>query len=820
MRATAQALAREARLGEFRLLLLALGFISVALSAVWLFGDRVERAMQAQTSALLGADAVVASTRPLSEDYDRLARSLGLQTARTVSFLSMAIGDGGSRLARVKAVSEQFPLRGEVVTRAIGDAGEGDDARLRPGEAWTTASMVAAQSLAAGDALSLGRGAFRVEREILLEPQGGIGAFRIAPRVMIRLDELDQTGLLTPASRARFRLLVAGPAEALDAFAGQLRPQLAAHEEWRVADIRSDELNATVGRVMSYLNLAVLLAVMLAVVAMAVSAQGLWRRQAHAGALARCLGASHGAGLRRLAGVYLLASVPTALAGCLVGGGAQALAASLVARATGIALPSPGLAPLALTLGMTVATVLAVMLPFLFAQRRVPVMTLLRAGQRDRVHAGHVGVLVVAALVVGYTLLLAADVLLAVSVLAALAGAAVAFWLLIRVVLGSLARAVRSRASAWFIGLRSLASQANRSAWLASAFGAAAFALVLLAVVRGDLFQAWEETVPANAPNLFLVNIQADQVDGVRELLAGNDAPAERFYPIFRGRLVRIDDRAVAEADFDSETARHRVNHDFNLTEDGELPAGNEISAGAWFDGGRGFSVEAETADSLGLGIGSQLVFDVGGVQVAAPVTSIRRVQWDSMKPNFFVIGSPGLFGDAPRSFITAAHAGGEAARLSKAVSDAFPSITLIDLDMIIQRVRVLVDQAGSAVTVVFSFTLAASLLVLVAMLQGQRAVRRRDIALYKTLGATRNHIRAAMLVEFGALGAVAGAVGGALALFGAWLLAGEVFRFEYTPSVVPLLWSTGIGAVLVGVGGYLSIRPLVAVQPVRLLAE
>ena len=810
------ALAREARLAEFRLLLVALAFISAALAAVSLFGDRVERAMVLQASALLGADAVIDSTRPIDAELEELAAGFGLTTARTVSFLSMAVTGTGSRLVQVKAVSPGYPLRGELVSREPGGAGE--SGRLpESGTAWVAAE------LAAGDGdgtLGLGHARFSVAREVVLEPEGGMGSFSIAPRVLIALGDVEATGLLTPASRARFRLLVAGDDERVEAFGAAVAERLAAHESWRQADLAQDELASTVGRVVSYLNLAVLLSVILAVVALALAAQGLWRRQAFAAALMRCLGAAHGRSVGRQAMVHLAASLPVASLGAAAGAGLQWFAAGFVERAAGVELPAPALAPAGSAALIAVSAVMVIMVPMLIAQRRVPVMALLRAGDRDRMHAGAVGVALVVALVAAFAFILSRDLQLALVVLAALAAAGCLFWLLIRGLIGAVAAGAPARASHWFIGIKTLASNARRSAWLASAFGAAAFALVLLGAVRGDLFAAWSESIPHDAPDTFLVNIQGAERDAVAAMLDGQGIEPAPFYPIFRGRLLAIDGVQVAAGDFDSERARHRVNHEFNLTENDVLPEGNRVVEGRWFaPGGKGYSVERETAESLGLGIGSRLEFDVAGTRVEAPVTSIRSVRWDTMTPNFFVLGSPGLFGDAPRMFITAVHTGEEHSDLVREAAERFPSVTVIDLGMLLARLRGLVGQASAAVSVVFLFTLAAAVLVLAAVLQAQRESRRREIALLKTLGAAQGRIRAAILVEFGVLGAIAGAVGGALALACGWLLAEYVFGFDYLPAWRWLPISALAGAAVVGAGGYLSIRTLVRVQPVRLLA-
>ncbi|GJL81648.1 MAG: ABC transporter permease [marine bacterium B5-7] len=821
---------REFRLAEFRLLLMALFFVATALSAVGLFGDRVERAMQLQTGALIGADALISSTRPIADEYTTLARAMGLDTAQTVSFLSMAVIDNDSRLARVKAVSDNYPLRGSVISRAIADVKETtgsnaepiegrSDAILQPGNAWVATSL--ARGLDNTDSsLTLGRSTFKATRQILLEPQGSLGSFRIAPRIFIRLDQLDDTGLISPASRASFRLLVRGTQAELDQFADAIEPRLQPYERMDVADLRRDEVSSTVGRVVSYLNLSILVSVILAIVAMALGAQGLWRRQIHAGALLRCLGGSHKKWLRSQALWYLGVAIPVGLAGAAFGALLQWFAVMLVHSASGVSLPPPGISPVIEVITLSVVAILAIMLPLVFAQGRVPVMTLLRSGQGDRIQAGSIGVLSVVILIAVLSVVLAGDIKLAGIVLLALAVAGVLFWIIIRVLLGGLAAAVPAHSSALYIGLKNLTSNARRSAWLASAFGVTVFALVLLGVVRGDLFDAWSKSVPADAPNLFLVNIQPDEVEPIGQFLDAQAESRERFYAIFRGRLIMIDGKTVSEDSFDNDSARHRASHEFNLTESDSLPEGNQLIEGKSFAvSGPGFSVEEGTAESLGLGIGSILFFDVGGIRIEAPVVNIRSVRWDSMRPNFFVLGSDGLFADAPRTYITAARVVDKTGRFTRMVNKDYPAVTVIDLEMIIKRLRDLVDQASTAVSVVFLFTLAAALLVLIGVLQGQRQARRAEIALLKTFGASRSIVRRTVVAEFALLGAIAGLVGGGLALFSGYMLADQVFGFIYDPAWRWLFLSAAGAAVVVGATGYWSIRSLMAVRPVRLLA-
>ncbi|MCZ7598087.1 MAG: hypothetical protein M5U09_10690 [Gammaproteobacteria bacterium] len=430
------ALAREARLAEFRLLLVALAFISAALAAVSLFGDRVERAMVLQASALLGADAVIDSTRPIDAELEELAAGFGPATARTVSFLSMAVTGSGSQLVQVKAVSPGYPLRGELVSRPPAGAAESGELPAA-GTAWVAPELVADDGRGT---LGLGHARFAVAREVVLEPEGGMGSFSIAPRVLIALADVEATGLLTPASRARFRLLVAGDDERVAAFGTAVGERLAAHESWRRADLAAGRagLDGWPCRVLPQSRRP-------AVGdpggggagaggAGVVASPGIRRRpDALPGRGPRPLGGEAGRGLpRRLA-------AGGRVKGAAAGAALQWFAAGLVERAAGVELPAPALAPAGSAALIAVAAVMVVMVPMLFAQQRVAVMTLLRAGDRDRMHAGAVGVALVVALVTAFALILSRDLQLALAVLAALAAAGCLFWLLIRGLIGALA---------------------------------------------------------------------------------------------------------------------------------------------------------------------------------------------------------------------------------------------------------------------------------------------------------------------------------------------------------------------------------------------
>ncbi len=813
---------RHIRLAEFKLLFLGLLLAGMALSAVGLFTDRVEQAMEIRISTILGADGLIESARPLDDEYISLAEKFGLDVARSVSFMSMVITATGSRLASVRAVSSNYPLRGEVLLRSI----DGDDtsasvsAPLR-GTAWGATQLVQDLKLKPASEIRLGNHLARFEREILLEPGGGASMLQLAPRMLIHIDDLEQTGLITPASRARFQLLVAGSKESLAAFGKALETRLKPDQSWRVADLRRAEVRNTIGRVVSYLRVAILLSVVLVIVVMALAAQGLWVWQVHEIALLRCLGQSHWQTLKSLIGVYMLVAILVSSVGIGLGYLLQHFAALIVQDVTHIALPLPTWLPIWLSMLMCIIVMAGVMMPILLAVKGVSTMALLRAGQIDGIRRSRSAGISILLLVIIVTILLARNLWLAFALLSGLVLATAIVWFAVRGIIATSKRLVAPRSNAWYAALKVLSSNAGRSAWLISAFGATLFALVLLGAVRADLFAAWQKSIPSNAPNVFLMNIQPHETDAFATLLHSKNIDEAILYPIMRARISAIDNQQASARVFKDEEAQHRINHDFNLTELVELPSDNRISAGNWFTANdNGFSVEQDMAKTLDLALGDHLTMNIGGRLIEAPIRSLREVKWDNMRPNFYIIASPGLLDDAPRSYITSIYVAQQRNQFIHQINQTYPSVIAIDLGMLLARVRSLSAQAGNAVSVVFIFTLFTALLVLFGVLQGQRNARALEIALLKTLGADREFIRRTIVLEFAFLGALAGLVGAGMALLSGWLLAKYVFEFTYHVPWQWLIFGTVGSIVVVVVVGYCSVRSLLGVLPIRLLTR
>ena len=813
---------RYLRLGEYRLLLLAVLLVSVALTTVGTLSSRMEQAMQERTSAVLGSDMVISSTRPLDEGYKTLAESLGLKTARSIGFLSMIITDRGSRLAGVRAVTDNYPLRGEVLLKdVLSPAGSRQQQRgPNIGEIWAASQIVGDLEFSTDSSALLGDMQIQFGGEILLEPEGGAGMLRLAPRVIMNINDLSKTGLLTPASRVRYRLMVAGSQKQLDEFESAVKRQIKSYERFLVADIRRDEVRSTVGRIVSYLRLAVLLSVVLSVVAMALAAQGLWQRQSSEAALLRCLGQQHRKTMLRFAWIYLAAGVPVIFIGVLCGLTIQEIASQLIKKATAIALPELSLFPVLTAVLVSLLSLAAVVMPVLFAVRQISPSVLQREAGTDRIHNNRPAAFSVFIFIVLLIVILAGDAILFLTVLLGMVLGAIFLWSSIKILITIIKKSIRPYPASWFISLKGVVSNGGRSAWICSTFGVIIFALVLLGVMRNDIFEAWSQNIPEEAPNLFLINIKESNRQPLQELLKENQIMETKFYAIIRGRISAINDIPISDFQFATEEAGHRANHEFNITETSELPEDNRILAGEWFqEQSRGISVEAETADVLGLGLNDYLSMDIAGKIYQAPVTSIRGVKWDNMQSNFYIIASPGLFSDAPRNYISALYVKGEINQLVNVINRKFANVTSINIEMLRQRVRDLVDQGSAVISMVFIFTALSAVLVFAGILQGQRVSRFREIALLKSMGANKNFIRSAVLGEFALLGTISGILGSGLALLCSFLLARYLFDLDIS---IPWRWMvvSVIGGILaVSLTGYFSIRKLLGTLPVRLLS-
>ena len=819
---------RDLRGGELRLVLLAVVLAVAALTAVGFFVDRFQRGLTRDAAALIGGDAVVVADQPVPQAVRDAAARAGLRTAETATFPSMALAEeargGEARLASVKAVSASYPLRGSL---RITDARQGPERAVTHGPergvVWVDAGLLDALNVNIGDRLQLGESTLRVAAVVTHEPDRGAGFSSFAPRVMLHAEDLDATGLIQPASRVTWRLGVA--ADGSDG-AGRVR-QFSAQVQALIDaggshGLRLDtleggrpEMRQTLTRAEQFLQLVALLAALLAAVAVGVAAQDFARRQLDACAMLRVLGLSQ----RQIAvlhGLELLwVAVLASVAGVLLGLAFHQVFVVVLGSLVQTSLPAPGPGPALFGLGAGVVLVLGFALPPVLQLASVPPLRVMRR-ELGRIRGGTLLALVAAAAAL-VTLLLAGSRDLKLGAIT-VGGFAVAVAVFAGVAWGAVWAVRRALASAWMVSqapawLRLATSQLSARKGMVvlqvSALGVGLLALFLLVLLRTDLIDGWRQSTPPDAPNRFVINVQPDQAAPLRALLGTEGIQRFDWYPMIRGRLVAINGRAVKPEDFVGDRAQRLVDREFNLSHSAALPAHNLVSAGRWqVDEAGAASVEEGLAQTLGLKLGDTLTFDMAGQTLESRITSLRRLDWASMRVNFFVLFPQATLPDLPATYISAYRSTGPA--LDKRIARDYPNVTQVDVGATLKQVQAVITQVSRAVEFLFLFALGCGLVVLASAVVASREQRLRDFAIMRALGAPTRLLLQIQRTELLAVGALAGLLAALAAAGVGWALASRVFEFTWqVPWWLPVGGMLG-GALLALVSGSWSLRGVV----------
>jgi putative ABC transport system permease protein len=824
IRFSLRSLKREWRAGELRVLALAVVIAVAAVTTVGFFADKVQRAMLLQASELMGADLAVVSPDPVEPALGEGAEARGLATARFVTFPSVVLFGDAAQLAELKAVDDQYPLRGRL---RASEQPFGPEQEMTggpaPGEVWAEARLFQQMGFEPGDLLQVGETQLRVTRVLTYEPDRGGALFLLAPRVMFHMDDIPATGLVTPASRVGHRLLVAGEEAVVEDYRAWATQRLAPNQRLEGIHDARPELRMAIARGEQFLGLAALVAVLLAGGAVGVAARYYSDRQADTSAVMRCLGASRAFVFRvftlRLLWIALLAS----LVGALAGFGAQSVLTAMLGAWFPGGLPAASVRPLLAGLGVGLITVIGFALPSMLRIGRVPPLRVLR--RELGAPPPSMWLMLGLAFLTLFVLLMwqIGDVRLVGRVLG---GAVITGLVLWGVAWGMivLLKPLRNRGGvALRLGLANLSCRGSLSAVQLSAFGLGIMALLLLALVRVDMLSTWEQTLSEDAPNQFMINVQPDQVEPLQALFESRGLASPVYHPMVRGRLVAINDRAVHPEDYENPRAERLAAREFNLSFRDAPQAGNRVVEGRWWrpgdDPGQ-WSVEDGLAETLGIEVGDRLSFRVAGETVVGTVTSLRNVQWDSFNVNFFVVGPPELLWEMPATYITSFRLDGDGDGLVAAAVRQFPNVTVLDVRVLMERVRAITDRATLAVEYVFLFTLLAGVVMLFAAIQSTRDVRRQETALLRTLGAGRRHVLAGLLSEFLVLGGLAGVLAAAGATLIGYVLARQIFDLPFV--VNPWLWITGVGGGALGVGlaGWLGARGVIRQPPLLTLRK
>jgi putative ABC transport system permease protein len=842
---------RDFRSGALRWLWLAVALAVASLSAVGLFADRIERGLSRDAAQLLGADLVVLGDQPLPPEMAVSAQAQGLRQVQTAAFQSMVRAPdeqgGQTRLVAVKAVGQAYPLRGKLTLGRLLPSGVVEPAAPAPqggppaGQVWLDAAVLQALALQVGDTLWLGDAALKIAAVIATEPDRGAGFMSFLPRVMLRESDLPATGLIQPGSRVTWRLLVAGQARINDAapttaaaaqpvatapssepaklrqFTEQMRGQAKALRGVRVEtlDDGRPEMRATIDRAGMFLRLVALLAALLSAVVVATVSRDFAMRRLDDCALWRVLGVSQADMIRAYTAELMVVGLGASLLGLLAGAAFHEVFVVLLADLVQADLPLPGLWPVALSLAVGMTLTLGFGLPPLLQLAQVPALRVLRR-QLGEPRAWSIGVLAGGVLALLALLsLVVRDAKLAAIALGGILGAVAVLVALAWGVLLLLKRWLNAESSAqaplaWRQATRDLVSQPSATLTQVAALSVGLLSLFLLILIRTDLIASWRQATPPDAPNRFVINIQPDQVDGFKKALT--DAGLARFdwYPMIRARLVEVNGKPIRPESYPDERAQRLVDREFNLSAAPQAPGHNELVEGRWSAGGKAgeFSVEAGLMKTLGLKLGDALSFDIAGQVSKGQITSVRKVDWSSMRVNFFVMAPTEVPLDWPVTYISAFKAPPDG-KLDRTLVAQFPNLTVVDITMSLNQVQKVLNQVIKAVEFLFVFTLAAGVLVLLAGLWSSRERRAQEWAIMRALGASRAQLAQAQRLELTGLGVLSGGLAAAAAIGIGGLLASQVFEFPWQPPWWGPAAGAVVGAALVLAAGWWSLRGL-----------
>ena len=810
---------------------------------------------------LLGGDAVVVSDQPTPNAFIKQAKNLGLETVTTLSFPTMARGEtsgedssaGKSRLIALKVVDDGYPLRGQLkyattVANTVGSesahAAQGNKTPItqetkttskkkshlqkipQPGEVWAEASALDALGLQVGAHLWLGDKRLSVGGVLLQEPDRGAGFMNFAPRVMMHRADLDATGLVQPASRITWRFAVVGEPETVERFVtwAQEHVKLPQVRGVRVESLSTGrpEMRQTLDRAGKFLNLVALLAALLSAVAVALAARSFASKHLDDCAMLRVLGLRQKQIAMSYCGEFVCVGLFASVIGLLLGFCVHFVFVQLLAGLVETALPAATWWPVVYGLATGLTLLLAFGLPPVLQLASVPALRVMR---REMGEPKAVTWVVSAMGLLGFAVLLVVasrDLKLGLMVVGGFAGAVLVFagmaWLAVKLLRSCV---TEGKSPAWLmLATRQISARPAYAMVQVSALAVGLLALALLVLLRTDLISSWRNATPANAPNRFVINIQPAQSQAFLDALKQANVNNFDWYPMVRGRLVAVNSQGVSAEDYAEERAKRFVDREFNLTFSDTLPVNNPIVAGEWQpEEPNAMSVDELLAKTLGLKLGDVLRFDIAGLLYESRITSIRHVDWSSMRVNFFVIIPRGQMDDVPTTYIAAFRAP-EIQGFDNNLLKQFPNVTNVDMGAALKQVQGVLEQVVGAVEFLFLFTLATGLVVLFAAVTATREERAREYAVLRALGASNRLLAQVQRAELAGVGALAGFLATSVAVAMGWGLARYAFEFSWSPSPwVPLIGAV-VGALLALAAGWWGLREVLSRPVVQTLRQ
>jgi putative ABC transport system permease protein len=812
---------QDLRERNVKVMLVAMIIAVATVATINAFADHLQRTLMTSASAFLAADRQLNSrtNAPIPDAWYAEAENLGLEVGRMIEFGTMVSNESQFQLVAVKAIDNTYPLRGEIEwqtdldsPRQISTSGPG------PGEVWLNPRLMRLLELRPGDALEVGATSLEVTGVIMREPDGGFRLSDLAPRVMMHVDDVAATEVIQPGSRVRHRGLFAGDASALADFETWLEPQLTDNYRW--VDVRQGEtLGESLKKAEGFLLLGGSLAVLLAVVAIAVASRQYALSQRDRVALLKTMGLTG----KRIRKLYLSRLIVWGLMATTIGLMLAIPAAWLLASMTAQLMDQPlqfevdfwQLWPAILT---ALVALFAFAYPPIDRLRNTPAMRVFRSLPSNDKAALAKDLVLAVAVIFGLLWVYVSDIKLVMALLGAVIALIVSLAIAGTGLIWLLRRFPAGRGS-WRLAVIALYRHRNATLSQMSVFAMTIMLAATLVLVRSSLLADWQAQLPEDAPNHFLLNIAPESVDQVEAFFTDNDLNRSPLYPIIRGRLTEINAEPAEEVALNKDDDELR--RELNLTISNSYPEDNQVIAGEWFAPGdtKGLSIEQSLAESLGVEVGDELGFTVGAEKVSATITNIRSVQWDSMRPNFFIIFPPkGAIDGLPSTSLTSFYLAEQDKPLLNDFVRQFPTISVLEIDHIIERIQQIIRQVTQAVEAILLMILLAAIAVMVAVVSATMSERQREGALLRTLGGQQQLLVRATMIEFALIGFLAGILGVLAAEIAVWTLQNRMFDGEFRwhwPVVISLPF---ISAFILALLGRWQLSPVLTVSPMLLL--
>lgn len=816
------------RSGALRVLVFSLVLAVTAISAIGFFTQRVETALNQQGGLLLGGDLAVIADHAIPYALLNRAEKQGIATAKTYEFSSMVVFGEASQLAEIKAVEQAFPLRGDLTLgKHVADVGSVVKTSPKQGEVWVEPRLANLLNLKVGNDVEVGERKLHVSAILVREPSRGGDMFGFAPRLMMNAADLPSTKLIQYGSRVKYQLLLAASPQKINQYFAQTKPTLSRGE--KIQDVRNarPEIKSALDKAQQFLGLSAMVSVILAMVAMLLSSLPYIKQSLDTFALMRCFGASKSTVLQVLAIQTILIAFFSALLGVLLGFIAQFGLAKLAGSLFLDTLPPASSSPVFIGLAASIAMMFAVVLPHAWQMRNLTAMNILRRETLAQPISAQAKFLPAALVMCAMIFCQARDVKLAASTIVALALLCVAIvgfsYVLVTLANRLFMLSPKSQVlNDMKLGVLGLKRRFGLSTVQMIGFSMGLMVLMLLTLIRGDLIRNWQASLPIDAPNRFIINIQPSQIDGVKQFFQKQEITDGSIFPMVRGRLISKNGKEINATQWQDERAKRLAEREFNLSWTAEMQSDNQLLSGRWWTpkeyGKPYLSIEQDLAKTLGIQLGDKLIFDVAGDLLTLTVTSLRKVDWDTMRANFFAVTPPGVLDNYSASYISSFHLPiGVDAAMNQLIR-SYPSLTVIDVAALMQQVRGIMQKMSSTIECVFAFSMLAGLAVLYAALIATREERIAEATLMRVFGASRRQVSVAYVAEFACIGLVSALIATVAANLLAYYISTQILNIPFQFNVMLALGITLIAAFIIPLAAWLGLRRFLNVTARQLL--